>query len=81
MLPGGGDWWVKRSGTTIELDAHYLIATDDGAVIDVINRGYYRAATAERLTRLMEDDEKIDPAELYDRTSPMFRTVTPATSG
>lgn len=78
VLPGGGDWWVKRSGNTIELNAHYVVETDDGAAIDVLNRGYYRTPTDELLTRIMEDGERADPADLYYRTSPVFRTGHPA---
>jgi hypothetical protein len=77
VLPGGGDWWVQRSPDTIELDAHYLVQTDDGATIDVLNRGYFRTATPELLARLMQNDEKVDPDLLYYTTSPVFRTAHP----
>lgn len=77
VLPGGGDWWVKRSPTTIELDAHYLVRAIDGAVIDVRNRGYYRTATAELMARA-DAGEAIDPLQLYYRTSARFQTGSPA---
>jgi Protein of unknown function (DUF3237) len=75
VLPGGGDWAVER-GTTTQLDARYLIRTDDGSLIDIVNRGYYRASR-EVLARL-EAGEPVDPAEVYFRTSPVFRTDAPA---
>jgi hypothetical protein len=78
VLPGGGDWWVRRSPDTIALEAHYLVQAEDGAAIDVVNRGYYRTETPELLEHLMEKGEKVDPARLYYRTSPVFRAGHPA---
>jgi hypothetical protein len=37
----GGDWSVTR-GTCTQLDARYLFRAEDGALIDIVNRGYYR---------------------------------------
>ena len=44
-VPGGGDWSVRRGPTLYELDARYLICADDGALIDIVNRGFYRTKT------------------------------------
>ncbi len=41
VVPGGGDWSITRGDVT-ELDARYVLRADDGALIDVVNRGYYR---------------------------------------
>lgn len=76
VVPGGGDWSVKRGAIVYELDARYLIRAADGALIDIVNRGYYRTATAEAIAR-MEAGEELDPAEVYFRTSPVFRTDAP----
>ncbi len=73
VLPAGGDWWVRRSPTTIELDAHYLVRSAEGVVIDVRNRGYYRTPTAE-LMALADSGVEIDPRRLYYRTSARFQT-------
>ena len=43
VVPEGGDWAIERGGTT-ELDARYLLRADDGRLIDIVNRGYYRAS-------------------------------------
>ncbi|UOQ61226.1 DUF3237 domain-containing protein [Leucobacter rhizosphaerae] len=77
VLPGGGDWAVTRSGTA-ELEARYLVRADDGAAIDVLNRGYFRATdeAAARMARgenLAEDDPGV-----YFRTAPVFQTDAPA---
>lgn len=75
VLPGGGDWFVDRDGVA-ELDARYLLEADDGAVIDISNRGFWRAdaATTARLDAL----EPVDERDYYYRTSARFRTEAPA---
>jgi hypothetical protein len=77
VVPGGGDWFVRRSATCIQLDARYLIRAEDGSLIDVVNHGYYRTSSAEVMERA-DRGEVIDPADLYYRTSPVFRTDAPA---
>lgn len=74
VLAGGGDWSVQRGGTT-ELDARYLLRADDGAVIDIHNRGYYRAS-AEVEARVAAG-EQVDEALYYFRTAPRFQTDAP----
>ncbi|WES65856.1 DUF3237 domain-containing protein [Microbacter sp. GSS18] len=76
VLAGGGDWAVERSGTA-QLEARYMIRTADGAVIDVLNRGYFRAS-ADVLAR-MERGENVpaDEPGLYFRTAPVFQTDAP----
>lgn len=63
VVPGGGDWYVER-GDTCQLDARYLLRADDGSVIDIVNRGYYRPTA--------------DPDAPYYRTAPVFQTDAPA---
>ncbi|MCC4908328.1 DUF3237 domain-containing protein [Microbacterium sp. cx-59] len=75
VLPGGADWWVSR-GKTTQLDARYLIESEDGAAVDVVNRGYWRAeAYAERRLRA---GETVGEADLYYRTAFVFQTASPA---
>lgn len=40
VLPGGADYQVTRSDGTTLLRAVYMIKTDDGALINVVNEGY-----------------------------------------
>lgn len=75
VLAGGGDWAVERSGTA-QLEARYLLRADDGAVIDILNRGYYRAS-AEVIARV-EAGEQVSESEYYFRTAPVFQTDAPA---
>lgn len=71
VLPGGGDWAVERSGTS-QLEARYLLQADDGAVIDILNRGYYRASAA--VMARVEAGENVPEDEYYFRTAPVFQT-------
>lgn len=77
VLAGGGDWAVTRSGTA-QLEARYLVQADDGAAIDVLNRGYFRAT--EEVTARMERGENVaeDDPGMYFRTAPVFQTDAPA---
>ncbi|GAA1698494.1 DUF3237 domain-containing protein [Microcella alkalica] len=74
VLPGGGDWAVERSGTA-QLEARYLLEAQDGVVIDILNRGYYRA-TADVMARV-ESGENVPEEEYYFRTAPVFQTDAP----
>jgi hypothetical protein len=74
VLPGGGDWLVER-GDTSQLDARYLIRADDGAVIDIVNRGYYRASAD--VQRRVDAGEAVPETEYYFRTAPVFQTDAP----
>jgi len=57
VIPGGADWQLTRPDGITEVKAIYAIKTDDGAVIEVDNRGVVeRAANA-----------------AYVRTSPTFK--------
>lgn len=74
VIPGGGDWWVER-GETSQLDARYLLQADDGTVIDIHNRGYFRASP-DVLKRMMAE-ENVPEEEYYYRTAPVFQTDAP----
>jgi hypothetical protein len=75
VLPGGGDWYTDRDGV-ITLDARYSIRTDDGAIIGIENRGFWRASP--EVTARLDAGESVDEREYYYRTSPVFTTDAPA---
>jgi hypothetical protein len=75
VVPGGGDWAVSRTGYAVDLDARYLIRADDGALIDVVNRGFWVAAP--EVDTALDAGEAVDPGEYYFRTQPVFRTDAP----
>ncbi|MGW7271998.1 DUF3237 domain-containing protein [Streptomyces sp. NPDC054864] len=75
VLAGGGDWSSTR-GEVCELEARYLLQAEDGAVIDIVNRGYYRPKAA--APDQFDGGLRVSEAGHYYRTSPVFRTDAPA---
>lgn len=39
ILPGGWDWQLRRADGCTEIEADYMIRTDDGVTINVVNKG------------------------------------------
>jgi len=70
VLPGGADWQFTDSDGLTELDAHYLIETDDGVRIEVRNKGI-RCGSPEVLARIASG-ESVPPRDYYFRTTPRF---------
>jgi hypothetical protein len=60
VLPGGGDWVLKRSDGVLELDLRITLETDDGALIHMTFEG-------------IRDDAAKGAA--YFRTIPHFETA------
>ncbi len=75
VLPGGGDWSVTR-GQVTTLEARYLLRASDGTVIDILNRGFWRASP--EIDARVEAGEDLPETEYYYRTSPVFSTDAPA---
>jgi hypothetical protein len=70
VLPGGVDWQIVRPDGVAEIEAHYSLQTDDGAVIRVINKGY-RHGPPDVMGRLTEG-ETVASSEYYFRAAPAF---------
>ena len=68
ILAGGADWQVTRSDGVLVLDAIYAMRTDDGAVIQVRNRGM-RSGPPEAMAALARG-ERVDPTSIYFRAAP-----------
>ncbi|MGY1813573.1 DUF3237 domain-containing protein [Blastococcus sp. SYSU D00820] len=77
VLPYGGDWSTTRP-TGTELWARYLLRADDGAVIDILNRGFWVADPA--VEARVEAGEAVTEHEYYYRTQPEFQTDAEAHS-
>lgn len=60
ILPGGADYQVTRPDGVMELEAVYMIRTDDGALINVVNKGIIVAP-------------EINNGENYIMTTPEFQ--------
>lgn len=74
VLPHGGDWSVTRS-TGTELDARYLLQAEDGAIIDIRNRGFW--VSDPEVEARADAGLPVDEDEFYYRTSAQFQTDAP----
>lgn len=72
ILNVGADWQTIHADGTAWLDTRYAIETGDGALIEVINRGY-RHGPAEVMDRLAAGED-VDPADYYMRTAAFLET-------
>lgn len=70
LLGNAADWQLTRPDGVTVADAFYALKTDDGAVIQIRNRGL-RHGPPDVMARLGAG-ETIDPAEYYFRTVPEF---------
>jgi hypothetical protein len=76
ILPGGADFQLIASDTVAQLDARYVVETDAGDRIFVMNRAV-RSAPAEITAKLIRG-EPVDPALVYFRCAPVFETGSKA---
>jgi len=53
VLSGGWDWQLATQTGCFKIQADYMIQTDDGAIINVINRGTSCKSTTEKPGRLL----------------------------
>jgi hypothetical protein len=74
VLPGGADFQLVVSDTLAELDARYVLETDDGDLIYVHNRAI-RSGPTELMACLVRG-EHVDPSLIYFRCSPSFETAS-----
>jgi hypothetical protein len=75
ILPGGADWQLMRPDGVTELHALYVLETDSGARVQVVNRGL-RHGPAEVMERLRAG-QPVDPSLYYFRAAPEFETAAP----
>ena len=75
VVPGGYDWQLVRSDGVAEIEARYVLKTEDGALITIINTGL-RHGAPEVMERLAKGEE-VMPSEYYFRSIPYFETSEP----
>jgi hypothetical protein len=75
LVEGGVDWQVARSDGALEIAAHYVIRSDDGALIEVQSDGL-RHGPAEVMARLARG-EAVARDEYFFRTLVRFTTGAP----
>jgi hypothetical protein len=76
ILPGGADFQVIVSPSLAQLDARYVLETDAGELIYVVNHAI-RAASPQTMQKLIRG-EPVDPAAVYFRCMPSFETAAPS---
>jgi hypothetical protein len=76
ILAAGADYQVIRADGFTTLDARYAAEMDDGAMLYIVNTGV-RFGPPEVMARITRG-ERVDPAEVYFRTTPKFETAAPA---
>ena len=74
VIEGGSDWILTRPDGASQLDVRLTLKTDDDQLIGMTYRGLRHGprAVIDRLNR----GEKVDPAEYYFRTAPVFETAS-----
>jgi hypothetical protein len=70
LMGNSADWQLTRPDGVTVADAIYAIETDDGALIQIRNKGL-RHGPPEVMDRLRRGED-VDPAEYYFRTVPEF---------
>jgi uncharacterized protein DUF3237 len=76
VLPGGADWQVIRSDGAADIEARYMIESDDGGRVLVSSEGL-RHGPAEVLEKIARG-ENVDPKLYYFRTVMRFETAEPS---
>jgi hypothetical protein len=75
IAAGGVDWQLDRGDGTLEIDAHYLLVTDDDEPIEVRSVGLRKASA--QVTERLARGEHVDPTEYYFRTHIRLSTSAP----
>lgn len=72
VLGIGADWQTVHSPQLAHLDARYAFETDDGAVIEIQNRGFRHAS--EEVSNALAEGHRVDPESYYFRTHALLET-------
>lgn len=75
VVAGGYDWQLLRADGVVEIDARYLLQTNEGDLITVVNTGL-RHGPQQVMQRLAAGEE-VDPSHYYFRSIPVFETGNP----
>ena len=72
VVAGGYDWQLLRADDVTEIDAGYMLQTDDGDLITITNTGL-RHGPPEVMQRLAKGED-VDASAYYFRSIPVFET-------
>jgi hypothetical protein len=76
ILPGGADWQIVRTDSTVDIKAHYVVETETGARVLVASEGL-RHGPPEVIAKLAAG-EPVAADLYYFRTVMRFETSDPA---
>jgi Protein of unknown function (DUF3237) len=76
IVAGGVDWQLNRADGALEIAAHYVVRTDDGALVEIRSEGL-RHGPPDVMTRLARGDT-VARDEYFFRTVVRFTTGAPA---
>ena len=76
VVEGGVDWQTLRADGVLEINAHYVIRSEDGALIEVTSNGL-RHGPAEVMAQLARG-EAVPREAYFFRTVMRFQTGVPA---
>jgi hypothetical protein len=72
VVPGGADWQVLRHDAVAELEARYILRTDDSALIYVRNHALRHGPP--EVVAALAAGRPVDPASYYFRGATFFET-------
>jgi len=72
IIPGGYDWQLLRHDEVTDIEARYILQTDDGAMITIVNTGLRHGP--ENVMQQMAQGQDVDPSLYYFRSIPCFET-------
>jgi len=75
VLEGGVDWQQVRPDGVLEIDAHYVLETDQSESIEVRSTGIRKAAP--EIGEALMRGEDVDPDSYYFRTHVRFTACAP----
>ena len=75
LVEGGVDWQVNRSDGVLDIAAHYVIRTDDGALVEVQSDGMRHGEPA--VMARLAAGEAVGRDEYFFRTLMRFTTGAP----
>jgi len=75
VLPGGGDWFIRRADQVVELDVRSILRTDDNHLIYCCLRGINEMPAEVAIKAV--SGESIDLTKYYFRVTTVIETGSP----
>jgi hypothetical protein len=74
VLPGGGDWFIRRTDGVVDMDVRAALRTDDNQIIYTHMRGINDIKLEVALKLI--SGEAVDASQYYLRVTPVFETAS-----